>query len=152
MRLIPVSMIVTGLAGCASVPPIAPGDYCLVEPLVADTGRETFALGDFSMRARVAARNGQTLISFTNAMPDSQEILHVEDEPARMGRDGTLRFTFVDGWGNAGQGALTPGGVMTLDLISRSSDPLGANIGRNYGTFRLTADDCDREPRPRPSR
>ena len=145
-------MVVTGLVGCTSVPPIAPGDYCLVEAVVADTGRETFSLGDFWMRARVAVRDDRTLITFSNAMPDSQEILHVEDEPARMDRDGTLRFTFVDGWDNAGRGALTPGGVMTLDLVRRSPDPLGANIGRNYGTYALTAGDCAREPRPNPRR
>jgi hypothetical protein len=39
---------------------------------------------------------------------------------------------------------------MTLDLLERSPDPISANIGRNYGTYALTAGECAREPRPNP--
>jgi hypothetical protein len=78
MRAVSFCMVFIGLVGCASNQPIAPGEYCLVEPLMADAGRETFFLGDFAMRVRVAVRGGESLVTFSNSMPDSQEILHVE--------------------------------------------------------------------------
>ena len=99
-------------------------------------------LGYFRMAAEVSVRDGRTFVSFSNVMPDSQEMLMAEDEPATVGADGILWFRFVDGWGNSGAGAFGPDGRLSLAMVKRSDDWLGANIGRNYGVFRLTADAC----------
>lgn len=139
------AFLATGaLLGCVTVPrQVEDGIYCAREPLVGDTGVTTFPLGDFQMKLEVIHRYGRRLVSFWNSMPDSQHVLAIDAVEVSRDSSGSLSFAFADGWGNKGQGRLTPAGVVTLEIVERSPEPSWGNIERNYGTFLLRRGTCN---------
>jgi hypothetical protein len=123
--------------------PLGPGRYCVREQLEGYTGRGSapLSLGEFWMTVDVSTASGRTTIRFANQMPDSGEILSGGEEAVLM-PDGGWYFEFTDGWGNRGRGKLSPAAVIELEIIEDSSDPWSRNIGRNYGSFELSAAAC----------
>jgi hypothetical protein len=75
-------------------------------------------------------------------MPDNPEILEGETDDASVLKDGSLAFSFTDGWGNEGRARLRPTGEIKLVMTKKA--PMN-QIGRNYGTFRVSRADCSAE-------
>jgi len=78
-------------------------------------------------------------VAFWNLMPDSQEMLQAESDETRIMTDGSLTFTFTDGWGNEGRARLWPD--RRIDLIQTKIAPAN-QIGRNYGSFTVSTEQC----------
>src|SRR5689334_22061406 len=105
-----VSLAFTAQAeGKRHAAPIAPGLYCIKEPMTGYTGTgHDIALGDFIMSAEIRKKGGRYAISIANRMPDNPQILNVETNDARLLRDGSLAFSFTDGWENEGRARVYP--------------------------------------------
>lgn len=126
--------------GKARPRPIAPGNYCLKEELLGHTGTgDDIRLGNFLMEVTVRQTPSGYAVSFWNVMPDSPEILQAETANARVLRDGSLAFGFIDGWNNSGRARVRPNG--RVDLVMTHSAPMN-QIGRNYGTYTLSRAAC----------
>lgn len=122
---------------------LAPGLYCFKERLVGYTGSGPgIPLGNFLMSVRVKRNARGHAVSFSNSMPDSQEILTAETDKARVLRDGSLTFDFQDGWENLGRARLYPTGKVVLVMVRKA--PMN-QIARNYGTFAVSKAGCRAE-------
>ena len=71
------------------------------------TGKDV-PLGDFLMAVQVERNGKRYAVSFSNKMPDNPEILQGDTADARLLKDGSLAFSFTDGWGNEGHAQLRP--------------------------------------------
>jgi hypothetical protein len=129
------------LGGAPALAPLPPGRYCLAEDLIANSGEKKIPLGLFWMVVDVRQRGRATYVEFTNSMPDSRQRLQAQGQGIPQ-RNGTVKFSFVDGWGNHGAAALTRNGTITLTLTRDAPSPLSRNIGRNYGTYHVTRKAC----------
>ena len=78
-------------------------------------------------------------VTFWNAMPDSQQVLSAQSDESQLMTDGSLNFTFTDGWNNRGRARVGPDG--RVDLVQTRTAP-GNQIGRNYGSYTVSAEDC----------
>ena len=119
--------------------PIAPGLYCLKEPMTGYTGVKghDIPLGDFIMSVEISRKDGRYAISIANRMPDNPQILDAETNNASVLRDGSLAFSFTDGWENEGRARVYPKGRVVLVMI-KEADGFMNQIGRNYGTFTVS--------------
>lgn len=106
----------------------------------AGTGHD-IPLGDFIMSVEVSRKGGRYAVSIANRMPDNPEILDAETSQASVLRDGSLRFSFTDGWDNEGRARIYPSGKVVLVMTKQSDTPMN-QIGRNYGTFTVFKSDC----------
>jgi hypothetical protein len=123
-----------------TVPPIAPGMYCLNEPLTGYTGTgHDIELGNFLMVVEVTKKRGRYAISIGNQMPDNPQILEAETNDARVLRDGSLAFRFTDSWDNEGRARVYRNGKIVLEMTKKA--PMN-QIGRNYGTFTVSKSGC----------
>ena len=104
------------------------------------TGHD-LALGDFIMSVEIRRKGGRHAVSIANRMPDNPQILDAETNNARVLRDGSLAFSFTDGWENEGRARVYPKGKVVL-VMTKKADGLLNQIGRNYGTFTVSKSDC----------
>ena len=148
MRGLWIVVVGYGLVSTAQAAPaeqdVAVAEYCLKQEVTGDTGTEKIKLGTFEMRVELE-RGKDTLISFWNTMPDSQQILEVNNVPTTIGNNGKHLFSFIDNWGNSGKGELVADddkATIALDIVTPSADPMGRNVGRQYGEYTLPADAC----------
>lgn len=122
--------------------PIAPGLYCLKEPMTGYTGTgHDIPLGDFLMSVEVARNGGRYEVSIGNQMPDNSQMLEASTGNASVLRDGSLAFSFTDGWENEGRARVYPNGQVVLAMTKKSDTPMN-QIGRNYGTFTVGKVGC----------
>jgi len=122
--------------------PIAPGLYCLKEPMTGYTGTgHDIPLGDFIMSVEISRKGGRYAVSIANRMPDNPQILDAETGDASVLRDGSLAFSFTDGWENEGRARVYPNGKVVL-VMTKKAETLMNQIGRNYGTFTVSNSDC----------
>ena len=98
-------------------------------------------LGDFIMSVEISRKDGRYAISIANRMPDNPQILDAETNNASVLRDGSLAFSFTDGWENEGRARVYPKGRVVLVMI-KEADGFMNQIGRNYGTFTVSKLDC----------
>lgn len=123
-------------------PPIAPGLYCIKEPMAGYTGTgHDIALGDFIMSVEIRRKGGRHTVTIANRMPDNPQILDAETNNASVLRDGSLAFSFTDGRDNEGRARVFPTGKVVL-VMTKKADGLMNQIGRNYGTFTVSKSDC----------
>ena len=113
---------------------IAAGRYCAVE--------EVGGLGQAVAEATVSGAGEELRLAVRSAMPDSPQTLEVGPEPAQVDSDGKVFVSFEDGWNNRGLATLAPSGALSLQIVTPSPDPMGANVRRNYGDFQLTREAC----------
>ena len=116
--------------------------YCINEPLEADTGRETFPLGSFVMKAKLVIDGSRYTLDAWNVMPDNSQTLEVH-------ADGTFRpsektpIRFIDNFNNRGRGSFfATKATFHIELERVKASPEGLNIGRNYGSFDLKSEGC----------
>jgi hypothetical protein len=141
--------LLSGLAFLSPIPagaravaarPIAPGTYCLIDRSPAETGTgEAIDIGTFLMSVVVRKTGSVYRVHFWNQMPDSPAMLMNESSRARVERDGSLVFDFVDGAGNTGRGRVRPDGRVRLSVLKDAPDN---PLGRNYGDYRVTRKAC----------
>ena len=125
--------------------PIAPGLYCLKEPMTGYTGTgHDIPLGDFIMSVEVSRKSGRYAVTIANRMPDNPQTLGAETSNASVLRDGSLAFSFSDGWENEGRARVYPNGKVVLVMTEKAETPMN-QIGRNYGTFTVSKSDCSAE-------
>lgn len=146
MKLLPFAMMTAAISvpvqGKPAPVPIAPGQYCLKEPMTGYTGTgHDIQLGDFIMSVEIRRNGRRHAVSIANRMPDNPQILDAETSDANVLRDGSLRFSFTDGWENEGQARVYPNGKVALVMTKKSDMPMN-QIGRNYGTFTVSKSDC----------
>jgi len=144
-RVILATMAVTiavPVQGKRTAQPIAPGLYCLNEPMTGYTGTgHDIPLGDFIMSVEISRKGGRYAVSIANRMPDNPQILDAETGDASVLRDGSLAFSFTDGWENEGRARVYPNGKVVL-VMTKGAETLMNQIGRNYGTFTVSKSDC----------
>jgi|1186.fasta_scaffold104433_2 hypothetical protein len=117
-------------------------DYCLVEPLRADTGRGTFPLGNFVMKARLTVSGSHYVLDAWNVMPDNSQTLEINAD-GTYNRSGPTRIRFIDNYNNRGRGIFTANWFKMQIKIDRvKATPEGLNIGRNYGSYTLHSRGC----------
>jgi hypothetical protein len=122
--------------------PIAPGLYCLKEAMNGYTGSgQDIPLGDFIMSVRVSRTGGRYAVSIASRMPDSPEILSAETDAARVLRDGSLAFSFTDGWENRGRARVAPDGSAALVMTKEAGTPMN-QVGRNYRSYTVSRAAC----------
>jgi hypothetical protein len=122
--------------------PIAPGLYCIKEPMTGHTGTgHDIPLGDFIMSVEISRKGGRYAVSIANRMPDNPQILDVETGDASVLRDGSLAFSFTDAWENEGRARVYPSGRVVLTM-TKKAETLMNQIGRNYGTFTVSKSVC----------
>jgi hypothetical protein len=146
MKLFTLAMMAAAISvpvqGKPTAPPIAPGQYCLKEPMTGYTGTgHDIPLGDFVMSVEIRRNGGRYAVSIANRMPDNPQILDAETSDAGVLRDGSLQFPFTDGWENEGRARVYPNGRVVL-VMTKKSDMLMNQIGRNYGTFTVSKSGC----------
>ncbi len=120
--------------------------YCLKEEIEGDTGAESVPIGFFEMTAELRQKGNRFFVSFSNHMPDSGQILEVNDIPAKKTVEHTYSFRFTDNWGNRGKGSLhlkNETADIDIDVTKPTSDPWGKNALRQYGAYTLTKADCE---------
>lgn len=123
----------------AAVHPIAPGHYCAADRITID--EERTPLGYALMSVTIARTAHGYRVGFWNVLPDSPQQLAASSRRVTVRRDGSLFFTFTDGWGNRGSARIRPNGAVTLSE-TRESTGASNQIGRNYGDYRVTARAC----------
>lgn len=143
-KLLIVAAILTSAAARAdsvsAVPPIAPGKYCMNEPITGSTGAgHGTDLGTFRMLVQVRKKSGRYAISISNQLPDNPQVLDVETDNASVQRDGSLAFRFTDGWDNTGRARVYRNGKVILVMTKNA--PMN-QIKRNYGTFTVSKSRC----------
>lgn len=139
MMAVAISVPVQGKQSAA---PIAPGLYCLKEPMTGYTGTgHDIPLGDFIMSVEVNRKGGRYVVTIANQLPDNPQILDAETNDASVLRDGSLAFSFTDGWENEGRARVYPNGKVVL-VMTKKAETLMNQIGRNYGTFTVSKSDC----------
>jgi hypothetical protein len=117
-------------------------DYCLTEHLEGDTGRGTFPLGDFVMKARLTVRGSHYVLEAWNVMPDNSQTLEINAD-GTYNRTGPIHIRFIDNFNNRGRGVFTANGsVMRIDIERVKASLEGLNIGRNYGSYTLHSRGC----------
>jgi hypothetical protein len=117
-------------------------DYCLVDPVQADTGRGKFPLGDFVMKARLTITGSHFVLDAWNRMPDNSQILDFKADGTYQSK-GPTRIRFIDGFDNRGRGTFTASSSeMRIDIDRVKVAEGGENIGRNYGTYKLSSRGC----------
>ncbi len=120
--------------------------YCFKEELNGDTGKKTAKLGIFTMDVILEQKGNIFSLSFANYMPDSGQVLEVDDLPIKRIGISDFKFRFTDNWGNKGQGKLhldnNDSAEIQLNEVGRSSDDWGKNASRQYGTYKLTKAAC----------
>lgn len=104
------------------------------------TGHD-ISLGDFIMSVEVSRKGGRYAVTIANQMPDNPQILDAETSDASVLRDGSLAFSFIDGWENEGRARVSPNGKVVL-VMTKKAETLMNQIGRNYGTFTVSKSDC----------
>ncbi|HVM37906.1 MAG TPA: hypothetical protein VM265_05930 [Sphingomicrobium sp.] len=135
-------VIAAPVQGKRPAAPVAPGVYCLKEPMTGYTGTgHRIPLGDFIMSVAVSRKDGRYSVSIANRFPDSPEILAAETRSASIWRDGSLAFSFTDGWENRGRARVYPDGRVALVMTREADTPMN-QIGRNYGTFTVSKSGC----------
>jgi hypothetical protein len=128
--------------GKGTARPLAPGLYCLKEPMTGYTGTgHDIPLGDFIMSVEIGKRGGRYAVSIANRMPDNPEILDVGTRDASVLRDGSLAFSFTDGWENQGRARVYPNGRVVL-VMTKKAQTLMNQIGRSYGTYTVSRSGC----------
>lgn len=142
LLLVIAVVIAEPVQGERSAAPISPGLYCLKESITGYTGTgRDIPLGDFIMSVRVSRKGGRYGVGIANRMPDNPETLKAETSNATVLDDGSLAFSFTDGWGNEGRARVYSTGKVVLVMTKEADSPLN-QIGRNYGTFTVSKRDC----------
>jgi hypothetical protein len=117
-------------------------DYCRVEAVQADTGRGKFPLGNFVMKVRLIVTGSHYVLDAWNVMPDNSQILTFNADGTYQ-HHGPTRIRFIDGFDNQGRGTFTANGAeMRIDIDQVKVAEGGENIGRNYGSFKLSSRGC----------
>jgi hypothetical protein len=117
-------------------------DYCLIEPLQADTGRGSFPLGNFIMKARLTISGSHYVLDAWNVIPDNSQVLEINAD-GTYNRNGRTHIRFIDNFNNRGRGIFTANSLeMQIDIDRVKATPEGLNIGRNYGSFKLYSRGC----------
>ena len=117
-------------------------DYCSAEAVQADTGRGTFPLGNFVMKARLTVRGSHYVLEAWNVMPDNSQTLEIKAD-GTYNRSGPTRIRFVDNYNNRGRGIFTANSFeMQIKIDRVKATPEGRNIGRNYGSYTLHSRGC----------
>jgi len=144
MKLLLLAMMAAAISvpvqGKQSAAPIAPGLYCQKEPMFGFTGTGDIPLGDFIMSVEITRKGGSYAVTIANQMPDNSQILEAETGDASVLRDGSLAFSFTDNWENEGRARVYPTGKVVLVMTKRAETM--NQIGRNYGTFKVSNSDC----------
>jgi hypothetical protein len=117
-------------------------DYCLVAPLEGGTGRGSFHLGDFVMKARLTISDSHYVLEAWNVMPDNSQVLEIHADGTYQ-RNGPTRIRFIDNFSNRGRGTFTATKTqMKINIDRVKATPEGQNIGRNYGSYPLSSRGC----------
>lgn len=119
-------------------------DYCLVEPVEGFTGKESLPLGNFEMEARLTIAGGHYVLKAWNVMPDNSQILEIEAD-GTYNHKGMTHIRFIDNFGNRGRGTFKAAKAemqIDVDVVKAADDPMGRNIGRNYGSYKLYSRGC----------
>jgi hypothetical protein len=118
-------------------------DYCLVDAVQATAGGgKTFPLGNFIMKARLSLSGSHYVLDAWNVMPDNPQILEFTADGTYQ-RSGPTHIRFIDGFDNRGRGTFTAtSSEMQIDIDRVKTAPGGENIGRNYGSYKLSSRDC----------
>jgi hypothetical protein len=95
--------------------------------------------GTFEMQARLSISGSHYKLSVWNVMPDNPQVL-------ALNADGTYRpsgptpIRFIDSFENQGRGSFAvKDRNLTIQIERTKISDYGANIGRNYGKYTLTA-------------
>ena len=118
--------------------------FSLNEPVYANRGHgPEELLGNLAVCAEVLDGKAPT-ISFSVSMPDSGQVLMVKASVIKKKNDVTFFQFDDDGWGNSGKGTFQRRGKTAKLIIEKtgSQADANANIGRNYGTYLLSAGHC----------
>ena len=118
-------------------------DYCLVDAVQANAGGgKKISLGNFVMKARLSLSGSHYVLDVWNAMPDSPQNLTFTADGTYQ-RKGPTHIRFIDGFDNRGRGAFTAtSSEMWIDIDRVNVAPGGENIGRNYGSYKLSSRGC----------
>jgi hypothetical protein len=117
-------------------------DYCLVDPVQADTGGGKFPLGNFVMKARLTVSGSHYVLDAWNVMPDNSQTLEINAD-GTYNHNGPTHIRFIDNFNNRGRGIFTANSLeMRIDIDRVKATPEGRNIGRNYGSFKLYSRGC----------
>jgi hypothetical protein len=118
-------------------------DYCLVDAVQATAGGgKVFPLGDFVMKARLSLSGSHYILDVWNVMPDNPQILEFTADGTYQ-RKGPTHIRFIDGWDNWGRGTFTASSSeIRIDIDRVKVAPGGENIGRNYGSYKLSSRGC----------
>ena len=118
-------------------------DYCLVDAVQASTGPGSdAALGNFIMKARLTLKGAHYSLSVWNVMPDNPQILSF-DADGTYQPTGLTHIRFIDSWDNHGIGSFSASrSEMRINIDQAKVAAGGENIGRNYGSYKLSSRKC----------
>lgn len=127
----------------------AVASFCLKEKLTGATGREEIPLGTFTAQLSVYFGHSKTRVYFADEMPDSGQVLLIDNAPAVRIGPGTYTVRFNDNWENKGDARLTIG-PQTAHIVFGGVEPnsdsqAGQNAQRGYGDFVLTKAACRKD-------
>lgn len=134
--------IATASAATPRAQPLPQGRYCLKEEEVKDWIPGPPEVGHFNMYLRVGKRGSRYNLSFWNVRPFAGPILEASTDRATPLSDGSLEFSFVDGWDNEGRAQVHPDGRVELTKTKSSARADSYVPDANYGTFLLTQPAC----------
>lgn len=145
----------------------APGHYCLrteigvvhddddappAAPIAAPGGKLDEGLDDrrtklglLGVDVEISETGGQTLVAFSNYMPDNGQVVRTDAVPATRRADGGLVFTFTDNWRAPGSGLVTREGDGVVLAIARTKEAdtfAGQYSSRQFGEFKLHPGTC----------
>ena len=135
------SVLLASASNAATKPKIM--SFCLIDAVQAATGEgETFPLGSFTMKARLNVSGNHYVLDAWNVMPDNPQVLAFTADGTYQ-KNGPTKFRFIDGWDNRGRGAFTvTRSEMMIEMERVSVAEGGENIGRNYGSYKLSTRGC----------
>ena len=94
------------------------------------------------MKARLSLNGGHYVLDVWNVMPDNPQILTFTADGTYQ-RKGPTHIRFIDGFDNRGRGTFTAtSSEMRIDIDRVKVAPGGENIGRNYGSYKLSSRGC----------
>jgi hypothetical protein len=102
-------------------------------------------LGPMGVDVEITDEGGQTMVGFSNYMPDNGQIVRTDPVPAQPRAAGGLEFQFTDNWNTAGRGVVRSEGdgvVLTIARLGEADSFAGRYARRQFGEFKLNPGTC----------